>query len=64
VRLAPLLPARVRRRLRPSELEWRVRTVLVELHDRRVPELRADTDRLRDRIQRDGLAGRIQTDWR
>jgi hypothetical protein len=41
-----------------------VRTVLVELHDRRVPELRADTDRLRDRIQRDGLAGRIRTDWR
>ena len=42
------------RRLRPSVLK---------LHDRHVPELRADYDRLRERLEREGLAERVLTDW-
>jgi FkbM family methyltransferase len=41
----------------------RIGTVLVELHDHHVPELRADFDALRDRLAREGLAGRVLTDW-
>ena len=44
----------LRRRLRPSVLE---------LHDRHIPELRADYDRLRERLEREGLSERVLTDW-
>jgi FkbM family methyltransferase len=38
-------------------------TALVELHDRHIPELKAENDRLRERIAREGLAERVLTDW-
>ena len=41
----------------------RVGTVLVELHDRHIPELAGENDRLRERIRREGLADRVLTDW-
>ena len=40
-----------------------VETVLVEVHDRHIPELRAENQRLRERLERDGLDGRVLTDW-
>jgi FkbM family methyltransferase len=42
----------------------RVQTVLVELHDRHIPELQAENQRLRERIEWEGLSDRILTDWR
>ena len=42
------------RRLRPSALK---------LHDRHIPELVADYDRLRERLEREGLSERVLTDW-
>lgn len=41
----------------------RVDTVLVELHDRHIPELQAEYQLLRERLIRDGLADRVLTDW-
>ncbi len=41
----------------------RVDTALVELHDRHIPELRSENQRLRERIEREGLAARVLTDW-
>lgn len=41
----------------------RIGTVLVELHDHHIPELRAENDRLRERLEREGLAGKVLTDW-
>jgi FkbM family methyltransferase len=41
----------------------RIGTVLVELHDRHIPELRGENDLLRERIVREGLAERVLTDW-
>jgi len=41
----------------------RVGTVLVELHDRHIPELQAENQLLRERLTRDGLADRVLTDW-
>ena len=41
----------------------RVGTALVELHDRHIPELKAENDRLRERIAREGLSERVLTDW-
>jgi FkbM family methyltransferase len=40
-----------------------VDTVLVEVHDRHIPELRAENQRLRERLERDGFADRVLTDW-
>ena len=51
-------------RLLDSRAIEQVRTVLVELHDRRVPELRADTVRLLERLEHAGVADRVRTDWR
>lgn len=41
----------------------RVGTMFVELHDRHIPQLRADNDRLRERLRDEGLTGRVLTDW-
>jgi hypothetical protein len=41
----------------------RVATTVIELHDRHIPELRADYDRLRERLEREGLSERVLTDW-
>ena len=41
----------------------RLGTVLVELHDRHIPELQLENQRLRDRLAREGLADRVLTDW-
>lgn len=41
----------------------RVGTVLVELHDRHIPQLQSENQRLRDRLAREGLADRVLTDW-
>ncbi|HUG64965.1 MAG TPA: FkbM family methyltransferase [Gaiellaceae bacterium] len=41
----------------------RVGLTLIELHDRHIPELRAENDRLRDRLESEGLSGRVLTDW-
>ena len=41
----------------------RIGTVLVELHDRHIPELRDENDRLRERLTREGLTDRVLTDW-
>ncbi len=41
----------------------RVTTVLVELHDRHIPELVPQYDLLRERIEREGLTERVRTDW-
>jgi len=40
-----------------------VDTVLVEVHDRHIPELQAENQRLRERLERDGFADRVLTDW-
>jgi FkbM family methyltransferase len=40
-----------------------VDTVFVELHDRHIPDLRSENRRLRERLERDGLADRVLTDW-
>ena len=36
---------------------------VLELHDRHIPELGADYDRLRERLEREGLSERVLTDW-
>jgi len=41
----------------------RIGTVLVELHDRQIPELRDENDRLRERLVQEGLTTRVLTDW-
>jgi len=41
----------------------RTETVLVELHDRHIPELARDYAALRERLRRDGLESRVLTDW-
>lgn len=41
----------------------RTETVLVELHDRHIPELSRDCAALRKRLQREGLESRVLTDW-
>ena len=41
----------------------RVATTVIELHDRHIPELRAENDLLRARIEREGLSARVLTDW-
>lgn len=41
----------------------RIGTVLVELHDRHIPELRGENDVLRRRLAREGLTDRVLTDW-
>jgi FkbM family methyltransferase len=41
----------------------RVGTVFVELHDRHIPELRAEYNGLRRRLEREGLADRVLTNW-
>jgi FkbM family methyltransferase len=41
----------------------RIETVFVELHDRHIPELRHENDRLRERLVREGLSDRVLTDW-
>lgn len=41
----------------------KVGTVLVELHDRHIPQFRSENQRLRDRLARAGLEDRVVTDW-
>jgi FkbM family methyltransferase len=41
----------------------RIGTVLVELHDRHIPELRDENNRLRERLEHEGLSERVFTDW-
>jgi FkbM family methyltransferase len=41
----------------------RTETVLVELHDRHIPELTRDYAALRERLEREGLVDRVLTDW-
>jgi len=41
----------------------RTETVLVELHDRHIPELAGDCAALRERLGREGLLARVLTDW-
>jgi FkbM family methyltransferase len=41
----------------------RAETVLVELHDRHIPELSGDYTALRERLRREGLESRVLTDW-
>lgn len=41
----------------------RVGTVLVELHDHHIPALRDEYAQLRERLEREGLTGRVLTDW-
>lgn len=41
----------------------RTETVLVELHDRHIPELNRDYAALRERLEREGLVDRVLTDW-
>jgi FkbM family methyltransferase len=41
----------------------RIGTILVELHDHHIPELRAENDRLRARLSELGLTDRVLTDW-
>jgi hypothetical protein len=41
----------------------RTETVLVELHDRHIPELRGDYAALRERLRREELESRVLTDW-
>ena len=41
----------------------RTETVVVELHDRHMPELAGDYAALRERLQREGLGDRVLTDW-
>lgn len=41
----------------------RIETVLVEVHDAHVPELRAETARLRERLLAEGLEAKVRTDW-
>lgn len=41
----------------------RVSIVLVEFHDRHIPELVPEYAALRERLDREGLAGRVLTDW-
>jgi len=41
----------------------RIGTVLLEVHDGRVPELRDETERLRACLRDEGLADKVQTDW-
>ena len=53
---------RVIRRLLDSGAIARIGHLLVETHDTRIPELRAETDALRERIAREGLA-HIRLDW-
>jgi FkbM family methyltransferase len=40
-----------------------VDTVLVEVHDRHIPELHAEYQGLRERLEREGFADRVLTDW-
>lgn len=41
----------------------RVEISVIELHDRHIPELRAENDRLRERLEREGMSERVLTDW-
>jgi FkbM family methyltransferase len=41
----------------------RIETVVVELHDRHIPELSRDFASLRERLRREGLESRVLTDW-
>ncbi len=41
----------------------RVRLTLVEAHDQRIPELKPETDALRDRLRREGRETSIRLDW-
>jgi FkbM family methyltransferase len=41
----------------------RTETVMVELHDRHIPELSRDYAALRERLGREGLEDRVLTDW-
>jgi len=41
----------------------RVEAMFVELHDRHIPQLRGENDRLRERLAHEGLADRVLTDW-
>jgi FkbM family methyltransferase len=41
----------------------RVDVALVEVHDRHISELRGEYEVLRTRLEREGLAGRVYTDW-
>ncbi len=50
-------------RLLDSGAAERIDLVLVELHDSHVPELRDDTERVLARIEEDGFADRVRTDW-
>ena len=38
-------------------------SALVELHDRHIPELQPENQRLRERLVREGLTDRVLTDW-
>lgn len=51
-------------RLLDSRAIDRIETLLVEVHDAHMPSLREETRRLRERLDREGLAARVQTDWR
>ena len=53
----------VRGRAPRSLLGALLRPSALKLHDRHIPELRADYDRLRERLEREGLAERVLTDW-
>jgi FkbM family methyltransferase len=54
---------RVVNRLLDTGAIARVGTMLVELHDRHIPQLRSQYDALRVRIESEGLADRVFTDW-
>lgn len=52
----------VNRLIESGALE-RIETVVVELHDRHIPELAGDYAALRERLRREGLESRVLTDW-
>lgn len=41
----------------------RIDHVLVETHEKQMPQLLAETDTLRDRLRREGLDGKVRLDW-
>jgi len=54
---------RIVNRLIDAGAMQRIGTVLLEVHDGRVPELRDETHRLLERLRNEGLADKVQTDW-
>jgi FkbM family methyltransferase len=42
----------------------RIDTLVVELHDHHIPQLQAENDALRSRIEREGLTAKVLTTWK